>query len=206
MLKKETQDKMIEMLDYIKEFTASNGYPPSVREICKAMRIKSTATVYYYLNLLEDNNYIKKAQSKNRAIEVVNKYKDSFPKKNLIDIPLVGRIAAGEPILATENLEDVYSVSADMFSSTNDLFMLKVCGESMINAGINDSDIIVVNKQPSADNGQIVVAMVDGNATVKRFYIKNDHYILRPENDNMNDIIVQDVDILGVVVGLIRQY
>ena len=206
MLKKETQDKMIEMLDYIKEFTASNGYPPSVREICKAMRIKSTATVYYYLNLLEDNNYIKKAQSKNRAIEVVNKYKDSFPKKNLIDIPLVGRIAAGEPILATENLEDVYSVSADKFSSTNDLFMLKVCGESMINAGINDSDIIVVNKQPSADNGQIVVAMVDGNATVKRFYIKNDHYILRPENDNMNDIIVQDVDILGVVVGLIRQY
>ncbi|MGI6701571.1 MAG: transcriptional repressor LexA [Christensenellales bacterium] len=202
MTKRDTMRKMHEILDFIKEYTLNKSYPPSVREICKGMGIKSTATVYYYLNLLEEHNLIKKEGSKNRAIEILSPYK----KKRLIDIPLVGRIAAGEPILATENLEDILTLPSDLFPSKEDLFMLKVKGQSMINAGIFDGDIIVVRKQPSADNGQIAVIMLDGEATVKRFYKENGYFRLHPENDAMNDIIVNDAEVLGIVIGLIRQF
>jgi len=206
MTKQDTMRKMYEMLDFIKDFTADKSYPPSVREICKGLNIKSTATVYYYLSLLEENNLIKKEESKNRAIEVVKPFAETFKRKNLIDIPLVGRIAAGEPILATQNLDDVYTMPTDLFKEKEDLFMLKVSGNSMIEAGIFDSDIIVVRKQPTAENGQIAVAMIDGSATVKRFYKEKDHFRLHPENSSMKDIIVNEVEILGIVVGLIRQF
>lgn len=205
MVKDDTIEKMNSILLFIKKFTQEYKYPPSVREICKGMAIKSTATVYYYLRLLEENGHIKKAQSKNRALEVITPYSESFPAKNNIDIPLVGRIAAGEPILATQNLDNVYSMPSDLFNVGGELFMLKVCGHSMIEAGIMNSDNIIIRKQSTADNGQIVVAMLDGNATVKRFFKEKDHYRLHPENEIMKDIIVKEVDILGIVVGLIRQ-
>jgi repressor LexA len=204
MTKQDTLRKMNEMLSFINSFSADKGYPPSVREISKEMGIKSTASVYYYLKMLEDNGLIKKEGTKNRAIQVIKPLEERFGKKNLTEIPLVGRIAAGEPILATENMEDIYSLSADLFG-LGELFMLRVQGESMINAGILDGDRIIVKSQPTAENGQIAVAMIDGNATVKRFYKQSDCFILHPENNTMRDIVVKEVDILGVVVGLIRK-
>ncbi len=206
MKKQDTMRKMYDILEFIKKYTSENSYPPSVREICMATSIKSTATVYYYLNLLEQNNLIRRAQAKNRAIEVINEYSDNFPKKKLVDIPLVGKIAAGEPILAIQNLDDVYTLPANLFDSSEDLFMLRVLGDSMIEAGIFDSDIIVIRRQPTAENGQIAVALLDGSATVKRFFKEKDRYRLHPENQSMEDIIVKEVEILGVVVGSIRQF
>lgn len=209
MIKQSTIIKMHEIFEFIRDFTRANSYPPSVREICSGLNIKSTATVYYYLNLLEDNNYIRKAKSKNRAIEIIKKSTDLDADNtdvSTINIPLIGRIAAGEPILATENFEDIFKVSKNVFSPIDNLFMLNVTGESMINAGIMDKDIIVVKRQSTANNSQIIVAMINDEATVKRFYKESNYYRLHPENDNMSDIIVSEIEILGVVVGLIRQY
>jgi len=194
------EEKLNKVLDYVKSYTFDNGFPPSVREIGTALNIKSTATTYYYLEKLKQKGYLKKTKSKNRAIEVIDNKKVKFKA-----IPLIGKVAAGYPILAIENIEDYIPVPSDMFKS-NDLFMLSVVGESMIDAGIYNGDVIIVNKQNYADNGEIVVALIDNEATVKRFYKKKDYYILHPENKTMNDIIVKKLDILGTVNGLLRKY
>lgn len=195
--------KLKKVLDFMNDFIADNGYPPSVREICKELSIKSTATAYYYLEKLESLNLIKKTKSKNRAIEVVNNNRAIDNK--ITKIPLIGKITAGSPILAVENIEDDVLISNDVFKG-GDLFMLKVSGDSMIDAGIFDKDKIIVKKQTTAENGQIVAALIENEATVKRFYKTDDKIILHPENKKYEDIILSDVSILGIIVGLIRKF
>ena len=189
------------VLDYIKEQIRITGYPPSVREICAALDFKSTSSAHQYISRLADKGYISKKDLKTRSIRVVG-------AESTIAVPIVGKVAAGEPILAQENVEDYFSIGESFFSQDslkNDNFILKVQGESMINAGINNGDYIIVTKQETARNGQIVVAMIDGDATVKTFYKENGHVRLQPENDTMDPIIVRDVTILGKVIGLFRK-
>ena len=193
------QEKSV--LDYIKQQIREKGYPPSVREVCNAVGFKSTSSAHQYIARLADKGYIDKGDLKTRAIRI----KGDEPT---ITIPIVGKVAAGEPILAQENIEDYFSIGESFFAKSdlkNDTFVLKVQGESMINAGINNGDYIIVTKQNTARNGQIVVAMIDGNATVKTFYKEKDHVRLQPENDTMDPIIVKDVQIVGKVVGLFRK-
>ncbi len=193
------QEKRV--FDYIKEQIREKGYPPSVREICAALGFKSTSSAHQYILRLAEKGYIDKSDLKTRAIRI----KGDEPT---ISIPIVGKVAAGEPILAQENIEDYFSIGESFFSKSdlqNDTFVLRVQGESMINAGINDGDYIIVSKQSTARNGQIVVAMIDGNATVKTFYKEVDHVRLQPENDTMDPIIVKNVQIVGKVVGLVRK-
>ena len=193
------QEKRV--FDYIKEQIREKGYPPSVREICTALGFKSTSSAHQYILRLAEKGYIDKSDLKTRAIRI----KGDEPT---ISIPIVGKVAAGEPILAQENIEDYFSIGESFFSKSdlqNDTFVLRVQGESMINAGINDGDYIIVSKQSTARNGQIVVAMIDGNATVKTFYKEVDHVRLQPENDTMDPIIVKNVQIVGKVVGLVRK-
>jgi repressor LexA len=196
------------ILDYLRKYFDENNFPPSVREICHAVGINSTATVFTRLNKLEELGFIKKADGKKRAMEILNSDRLGriMPKKAQKNIPLIGKIAAGTPISAIENIEDTYTLPAELFSS-GELFMLKVQGNSMINAGIFDGDKIIVRKQETADNGEIVAAMIDGEATVKRFYLEKSQVRLQPENDALSPIIAPagDVSILGVVVGLIRR-
>lgn len=214
--RKSTNDRALKIIDLIKTSIEERGYPPTCREIMHSLNVKSTATVDYYLNKLESQGLIKRSNKKNRAIELS---KDLFPatpsniittndynNENLTKIPLIGQVAAGTPILAVENFEDVYEFSENLFSKSGDLFMLTVKGESMIDAGIFNKDKIVVKKQCDAHNGEIVVAMINGSATVKRFYRENGRIRLQPENQTMKPIYCVDVDILGVVVGLIRNY
>ena len=189
------------VLEYIKKQIKDTGYPPSVREICAALGFKSTSSAHQYIWRLAEKGYIDKGDLKTRAIKVVG-------TEPTISIPVVGKVAAGEPILATENIEDYMSIGESFFSKDslrNDNFILKVQVESMINAGINDGDYIIVSKQSTALNGQIVVAMIDGEATVKRFYKEKDYIRLQPENDNMDPIIAKDVQIIGKVIGLFRK-
>lgn len=193
------QEKRV--FDYLKEQIREKGYPPSVREICAALGFKSTSSAHQYIARLAEKGYIDKGDLKTRAIKIVG-------DEPTISIPVVGKVAAGEPILAQENIEDYFSIGESFFSQSdlkNDTFVLKVQGESMINAGINNGDYIIVTKQDTARNGQIVVAMIDGNATVKTFYKEKDHVRLQPENDTMEPIIVKDVQIVGKVVGLFRK-
>lgn len=196
-----TRAKLENLYNFIKEFTRQNGYPPSVREIGKELDISSTATVFYYINKLDDLGLLKKSDNKSRGIGIVDKY-DSY-KRDFVQIPLIGQITAGSPILADQNLEDVYSLPEDLFQS-GELFMLNVKGDSMINAGILNGDKIVVRSQSTCDNGDIVVALIENEATVKRFYKEKGHIRLQPENDSMEPIIVEDAAVLGLVVGLIR--
>ncbi len=194
-----TQEERV--LDYIKEQIRLTGYPPSVREICAALGFKSTSSAHQYISRLAEKGYISKKDLKTRAIKVVG-------AESTISVPIVGKVAAGEPILAQENVEDYFSIGESFFtqdSLKNDNFILKVQGESMINAGINNGDYIIVTKQDTARNGQIVVAMIDGEATVKTFYKEKDHVRLQPENDTMSPIIVKDVQIIGKVIGLFRK-
>ena len=193
------QDKRV--FDYLKEQIREKGYPPSVREICAALGFKSTSSAHQYIARLAEKGYIDKGDLKTRAIKIVG-------DEPTISIPIVGKVAAGEPILAQENIEDYFSIGESFFSQSdlkNDTFVLKVQGESMINAGINNGDYIIVTRQDTARNGQIVVAMIDGDATVKTFYKEKDHVRLQPENDTMEPIIVNDVQIVGKVVGLFRK-
>ncbi len=193
------QEKRV--FDYLKEQIREKGYPPSIREICAALNFKSTSSVHQYIARLAEKGYIDKGDLKTRAIKIVG-------EEPTISIPIVGKVAAGEPILAQENIEDYFSIGESFFSQSdlkNETFVLKVQGESMINAGINNGDYIIVSKENTARNGQIVVAMIDGNATVKTFYKEKDHVRLQPENDTMDPIIVKDVQIVGKVVGLFRK-
>ena len=199
-MKKERIDQTAKVLEFIENFMEKNSYPPSVRDMCSGLNISSTATIVYHLRKLENQGKLTRAKQRNRAIDIV-----SSKKKN--GIPVVGKVAAGIPITATENIEDSFSFSQNVFGAAQEeMFILNVSGDSMINCGIYDGDKIVVQKQSNAENGEIVVAMVDDEATVKRFYKENDHFRLQPENDYMEPIIVKNVTILGKVVGLIRNY
>lgn len=186
---------------YVKEMIQTTGYPPSVREICAALGFKSTSSAHQYLTRLDEKGYISKDGLKTRAIKIVG-------SEATISLPVVGKVAAGEPILAQENIDDYFSIGESFFNKSalrNDNFILKVQGQSMINAGINDGDYIIVSKQDTARNGQIVVALIEDEATVKTFYKEKDHIRLQPENDTMDPIIVRDVQIIGKVVGLFRK-
>ncbi len=187
-------NKSQEVFDFIQKFIAENGYSPTVREICKACDIKSTATAFTYVNQLALRGFINKADNKNRAVSL---------KQNVVTVPLIGTVAAGRPIFATENYEGFYSIPGNFFSG-EDLFMLNVHGDSMINIGMYEGDKIIVKRQETADNGDIVVAMVDDGATVKRFFKRDGKFILHPENDDMQDFVFDEVTVLGKVIGLIR--
>ncbi len=200
------------ILDFIKKQIKENGYPPSVREICAAVGLKSTSSVHLYLNRLAEKGCISKTGLKTRALKVVEEEITTDSKindSNVLSIPLVGNVAAGAPILAEQNIEEYFSIPSSFLSKsalTSNTYMLKVKGESMINVGIYNGDYIIISKQNTANNGEIVVALIDNEATVKTFYKEKDHIRLQPENDTMAPIIVKDVQILGKVVGLFRKY
>lgn len=209
---KRTLDKLDKTLKYISDFIKKHSYPPTVREICSGVGVSSSATAQYYLNKLEEMGKIKRSSTKNRAIELVDKQTPTETDTNLLDadielIPLVGKVAAGIPILATENIEDTIPLPRTMFRNTGaDLFALNVAGDSMINAGILNGDKIVVRKQSTAKDGDVVVALIEDSATVKRFYKEKDVFRLQPENDYMKPIFVKELEIIGIVVGLIRKF
>ena len=194
--------KQREILEYIKAEILRVGYPPAVREICEAVNLKSTSSVHSHLETLEKNGYIRRDPTKPRAIEIID---DNFnlTRREMTNVPMLGRVAAGEPILAVENVESYFPIPTE-FMPNNEAFMLKVKGESMINAGIFDGDNVLVEKCNTARNGDMVVALVEDSATVKRFYKEKGHIRLQPENDFMDPIIVDDVQILGKVIGLLR--
>lgn len=194
--------KQSEILAYIKEQILAKGYPPAVREICKAVNLKSTSSVHSHLETLEKNGYIRRDPTKPRAIEIVD---DNFnlTRKEMRNIPIVGTVAAGQPIFAEENISGYFPLLADELPA-GDLFILNVRGESMINAGIYDGDKVIVRQSPTAKDGDIVVALVDDSATVKTYYKEEGRYRLQPENDTMDPIYVDEVIILGTVVGLFR--
>lgn len=198
---KNVSKKQLEILDFIKSEVLKKGYPPSVREICAALGLRSTSTVHGHLIRLEKYGYIRRDPTKPRAIEIL----DNPKNREFVNIPIVGTIAAGTPILATENIEDTFPVPVD-YVNNDTVFMLKVKGESMIEAGIFNKDLILVRQQNDAENGDIVVALIEENATVKRYFLENDHVRLQPENSAMSPIIVKDVSILGKVIGLFRKF
>lgn len=194
--------KQKEILEYIKSEILSKGYPPAVREICEAVDLKSTSSVHSHLETLEKNGYIRRDPTKPRAIEILD---DDFnlTRREVVNVPIVGHVAAGEPILATENIENYFPIPVE-YMPNEETFMLKVKGESMINAGIFNGDNVLVKKQQNAENGDIVVALVDDSATVKTFYKEDGYYRLQPENDTMDPIIVKECSILGKVFGVFR--
>lgn len=195
-------DKQKEILEYMKQEILNKGYPPTVRDICEAVNLKSTSSVHSHLETLEKNGYIRRDPTKPRAIEIIDE-NFNLTRREMVNVPLVGRVAAGEPILATENIESYFPVPAEYMPNAES-FMLKVKGESMINAGIFDGDQILVEKCSSARNGDMVVALVDDSATVKTFYKEANHIRLQPENDTMDPIIVDNCEILGKVFGVFR--
>ena len=196
-------DKQREILEYIKNEILNRGFPPAVREICEAVNLKSTSSVHAHLESLEKNGYIRRDPTKPRAIEIVD---DNFNlvRREMVNVPVLGRVAAGEPLLAIENVESYFPIPAE-FMPNAQTFILNVVGESMINAGILDGDKVIVEQTADAQNADIVVALVDDSATVKRFYKEKDCYRLQPENDYMDPIIVYDqLQILGKVIGVYR--
>ena len=197
-------DKQKQILEYIKQEILNKGYPPTVRDICDAVGLKSTSSVHSHLESLEKNGYIRRDPTKPRAIEIID---DNFNmvRREVVNVPLVGQVAAGQPILADENISSYFPVPAE-YMPKGQSFMLKVKGESMINAGIFDGDHIIVEQQNTARNGDIVVALVnDETATVKRFYKEKGGYRLQPENDNMEPFFEKNVKVQGIVIGVYRQ-
>ena len=195
--------KQSEILEYIKNEILNRGFPPSVREICEAVNLKSTSSVHSHLETLEKNGYIRRDPTKPRTIEILD---DEFglQRRELVNIPILGNVAAGLPTLAEQNIEGYYPIPAELLPN-KPTFMLNVHGDSMVNAGILDGDQVICAEASTADNGQIVVALIDDSATVKRFFREKDHIRLQPENDFMDPIIVDgDVRILGKVIGLLR--
>lgn len=195
--------KQTEILEYIKSEILNRGFPPSVREICEAVNLKSTSSVHSHLESLEKNGYIRRDPTKPRAIEIID---DNFNlvRREVVNVPIIGRVAAGEPLLAVENVENYFPIPAE-FMPNAQTFMLTVKGESMINAGIFEGDQILVQQQSTARNGDMVVALVGDSATVKTFYKEDGYYRLQPENDNMEPIIVYgELQILGKVIGVFR--
>ena len=211
--KEELNKREKAILKFIEKQIMKDGYPPSVREIGQAVDLKSTATVHGYLEKLEKKGYIKKKDKKGRTLRLLKgtagetrttSSKDFYTQKELVDVPVVGKITAGMPILAVENVTDTFPIPID-FVGNSDCFMLTVRGESMIEAGILDGDYILVKKQSSANNGEIVVALIEDEATVKTFYKEKDHIRLQPENSTMDPIIVPNCEILGKVCGVFRK-
>ena len=195
-------DKQREILEYMKKEILNKGYPPTVRDICEAVNLKSTSSVHSHLETLEKNGYIRRDPTKPRAIEIIDE-NFNLTRREMVNVPIVGRVAAGEPILAVENIESYFPIPMEYMPNAES-FMLKVKGESMINAGIFDGDNILVQKCDDARNGDMVVALVEDSATVKTFYKEGDHIRLQPENDTMDPIIVPDCQVLGKVVGVFR--
>ncbi len=196
-------EKQTEILEYIKKEILAKGYPPTVRDICTAVNLKSTSSVHAHLETLEKNGYIRRDPTKPRAIEIIDE-NFSLTRREMVNVPMLGRVAAGEPILATQNIENYFPIPAE-FMPNGEVFMLQIKGDSMINVGIFDGDWIVVEKKNTARNGEIIVALVDDSATCKTFYKENGHIRLQPENDHLDPIIVQDCTILGKVISLYRQ-
>ena len=194
--------KQREILEYIKQEILNKGYPPAVREICEAVHLKSTSSVHSHLETLEKNGYIRRDPTKPRAIEIID---DNFnlTRREVVNVPIIGQVAAGQPLLAVENIENYFPIPTE-FMPNAETFMLKVKWDSMINAGIFNGDKILVQKQSDAQNGDIVVALVDDSATVKTFYKEDGHFRLQPENDTMDPIIVNECSILGKVFGIMR--
>ena len=194
--------KQSEILEYIKSQILNKGYPPSVRDICTAVNLKSTSSVHAHLESLEKNGYIRRDPTKPRTIEIID---DNFnlTRREMVNVPVLGQVAAGEPILAVDNITGYFPIPSE-FMPNEETFILTVKGDSMINIGIYNGDQIVVEKCNTAENGEIIVALIDDSATVKRFYKENGHIRLQPENDFMDPIIVDDCMILGKVIGLMR--
>ena len=194
--------KQQEILEYIKNQLLQRGFPPAVREICEAVNLKSTSSVHSHLETLEKNGYIRRDPTKPRAIEILD---DTFnlTRREMVNVPIIGQVAAGQPILAEENIEDYFPFPAERMPNKQ-TFLLKVKGESMINAGILDGDYVLVEQDATASNGDMVVALVEDSATVKTFYKEEGVFRLQPENDFMDPIIVKEVSILGKVIGVMR--
>ena len=204
MAKGKISKKQQEILEYIKMQILQRGFPPAVREICEAVNLKSTSSVHSHLETLEKNGYIRRDPTKPRAIEILD---DNFnlTRREMVNVPIIGQVAAGQPILAQENIEDYFPIPIEHMPNKQ-TFMLKVKGESMVNAGILDGDMVLVEEDHTASNGDMVVALVDDSATVKTFYKEEGVYRLQPENDFMDPIIVKEVSILGKVIGVIRPF
>lgn len=194
--------KQTEILQFLKSEILNKGYPPAVREICDAVKLKSTSSVHSHLETLEKNGYIRRDPAKPRAIEIID---DEFnlTRRELVNVPVIGTITAGQPILAVENVESYFPIPSEYMPNL-ETYMLKVKGDSMINVGIFDSDKILVQRQNHAKNGEIVVALIDDEVTVKTFYKENGYFRLQPENDAMSPIIVPNLEVLGKVIGLFR--
>lgn len=198
--------KQSEILLFLKKETANKGYPPTVREICDAVKLRSPSSVHAHLNTLESKGYIRKDPTKPRAIEIIDYNSESYlTRKRTIDVPILGQVTAGAPILAVENIEDTYPIPQDD-AQDGEVFMLRIQGESMIEAGIMDGDLVLVREQSHATDGDIVVALLGEEATVKRFFKEKDRIRLQPENQFMEPIYSRDVKILGKVKGLYRKY
>lgn len=206
MGKEKLTDKQTQILEYIRHEILAKGYPPSIREICQAVDLKSTSSVHAQLSSLEAKGYIRRDLTKSRSIEIID---DDFSltKRELVNIPIVGMVSCGQPILAEQNIEDYFPVPPEYIHNTNNqTFMLRVKGDSMINVGIYEKDLVIVEQCSSARNGEIVVALIEDSATVKTFYKENGYIRLQPENDYMDPIIVENCEILGRVIGLFRNF
>lgn len=211
--------KQQEILNFMKSQILAKGYPPSVREICEAVSLKSTSSVHAHLETLEKNGYIRRDPAKPRAIEIIDgsfdisarnaslestgESENVTPSREMVNVPMVGTVAAGQPLLAVENVTDFFPMPVDMLPNS-ETFMLRVKGDSMINMGIYEGDQLIIERKNTARNGEVIVALVDDSATVKRFYKEDGHYRLQPENDSMDPIIVDHCEILGKVIGLVR--
>ena len=194
------------ILQILKQLIAKNGYPPTVREIGEKANLSSPATIHFHLSKLEEKGYIKKGDNKNRTIEILVPNEYLQKDESVIEVPMLGKVTAGTPIEAIETPDEYFSIPASMISTTNEVFTLKVSGESMINVGIYDGDILIVERRNTARNGETVVAMnSDNEATVKTFYKEDGYFRLQPENDTMEPIILKEVTILGKVIGLYRK-
>ncbi len=206
MSKETLTNKQTEILEYIRHEILAKGYPPSIREICQAVNLKSTSSVHAHLASLEAKGYIRRDLTKSRSIEIID---DDFSltKRELVNIPIVGTVSCGQPILAEQNIEDYFPVPPEYIHNTNNqTFMLRVKGDSMINVGIYEKDLVIVEQCSSARNGEIIVALIEDSATVKTFYKENGYIRLQPENDYMDPIIVEHCEILGRVIGLFRNF
>ena len=206
MGKEKLTDKQTQILEYIRHEILAKGYPPSIREICQAVDLKSTSSVHAQLSSLEAKGYIRGDLTKSRSIEIID---DDFSltKRELVNIPIVGTVSCGQPILAEQNIEDYFPVPPEYIHNTNNqTFMLRVKGDSMINVGIYEKDLVIVEQCSSARNGEIVVALIEDSATVKTFYKENGYIRLQPENDYMDPILVEHCEILGRVIGLFRNF
>lgn len=198
-------NKQKDILIYIKKFIATNKYPPSIREICTALNLKSPATVHAHINNIIDKGYLKRSPNSNHALELLTP--NEFEDENVISVPLLGKITAGNPIEAIENTDEYFNLPAELVPKGKTVFTLRVNGESMINKGIHDNDIVIIERKNTANNGDIVVAMNDENeVTLKTFYKEDGYFRLQPENDYMVPIILKNVTILGKAIGLYRKF